>query len=77
MGISKSGCSSSITKSDLNSEYKSGFAYGAKTVCSLILEDLKDQRFAILDEKTDNYEIALRTINDSIRTVEERLNKYK
>ena len=76
MGLSKSGCSSSITKKDLEHKYNSGFADGAKAVCSLILEELKDQRFVILDDKNENYEIALKTVDESIKSVEERLNKY-
>ena len=76
MGISKTGCSKSITKEDLEHKYKKGFSDGAKAVCSLILETLKDQRFEILDNKTENYEIALKTINESIKSVEDRLNKY-
>ena len=76
MGMSKTGCSKSITKEDLEHKYVSGFADGAKAVCSLILEALKDQRFEILDDKNENYEIALETINKSIKSVEDRLNKY-
>lgn len=76
MGISKTGCSTSITKEDLECKYKHGFVDGAKAVCSLILETLKDQRFEIIDNKVENYEIALSTINESIKSVEERLNKY-
>ena len=76
MGISKTGCSKSITKEDLEHKYKIGFSDGAKAVCSLIIETLKDQRFEILDNKTKNYEIALETINESIKSVEDRLNKY-
>lgn len=76
MGISKTGCSKSITKEDLEYKYKKGFSDGAKAVCSLIIETLKDQRFEILDNKTKNYEIALETINESIKSVEDRLNKY-
>lgn len=76
MAISKTGCSKSITKEDLEHKYKSGFAAGAKAVCSLILETLNDQRFEILDNKIENYEIALETINESIKSVEDRLNKY-
>jgi hypothetical protein len=49
---------------------------GAKIACSLILETLKDQRFEILDSKTENYEIALKTVDESIKSVEDRLNKY-
>lgn len=76
MSISNTGCSVSITKVDLEHKYKSGFADGAKAVCSLILETLKDQRFEILDKKIENYNIALETINESIKSVEDRLNKY-
>ena len=76
MGISRTGCSKSITKQDLEHKYKQGFSDGAKAVCSLIIETLKDQRFEILDNKTKNYEIALETINESIKSVEDRLNKY-
>jgi len=76
MGLSKSGCSNSVTKEDLEHKYKSGFADGAQAVCSLILEELKDQRFEILDNKIENYEIALSTINESIKSVEDRLEKY-
>ena len=76
MGISKSGCSKSITKEDLEYKYKKGFADGAKAVCSLILESLCDQRFKILDNQTENCDIALKTINESIKSVEDRLNKY-
>lgn len=76
MGISKTGCSTSITKEDLEHKYKTGFSDGAKAVCSLILETLKDQRFEILDNKIENYEIALETVNESIKSVEDRLNKY-
>lgn len=76
MGISKSGCSRTITKEDLENKYKNGFSDGAKAVCSLILENLKDQKFEILDNKIDNYEIALKTIDESIKSVENRLNKY-
>lgn len=76
MGISKTGCSTSITKEDLEHKYKNGFLDGAKVVCSLILETLKDQRFEIFDNKIENYEIALKTVNESIKSVEDRLNKY-
>lgn len=76
MGLSKSGCSSSITKEDLEHKYKTGFADGLKAACSLILEPLKDQRFEILDDKTAGYETALKTIDDSIHSVEKRLEKY-
>lgn len=76
MGIRKTGCSQSITKEDLEHKYKEGFSDGTKAVCSLILETLKDQRFEILDSKTENFEIALKTVNESIKSVENRLNKY-
>lgn len=76
MGISKTGCSKSISKEDLEHKYKNGFADGAKAVCSLILEELKDQRFEILDNKNENYEVALKTINESIKSVQDRLDKY-
>ena len=76
MGISKTGCSKSITKEDLENKYKKGFADGSKAVCVLILETLKEQRFEILDNKDENYEIALKTINESIKSVEYRLDKY-
>lgn len=72
--ISKTGCSKSITKEDLEYEYKKGFSDGAKAVCGLILETLKDQRFDILDNS--NNEIALQTINTSIKSVQGRLDKY-
>lgn len=74
MSISKTGCSKSITKKDLEYEYKKGFSDGAKAVCGLILETLKDQRFDILD--SSNNEIALQTINASIKSVQDRLDKY-
>lgn len=48
MSISKTGCSKSITKEDLECKYKKGFSDGAKAVCGLILETLKDQRYEIL-----------------------------
>lgn len=76
MSISKTGCSKSVTKEDLEIKYKKGFADGAKAVCSLILEELKDQRFEIIDSKTENYEVALNTINGSIKAVEDRLARY-
>lgn len=76
MSISKSGCSKSITKEDLEHKYKSGFADGAKAVCFLILESLKDQKLEILDNKIENYEIALTTVDESIKSVETRLKKY-
>ena len=60
--IGKIGCSQSITKKNLERKYQKGFADGAKAVCSLILETLKDQKFEILDNKIENYEIALNTI---------------
>ena len=79
MGLSESSCDS-ITKDDLERKYKSGFVDGLKMACSLILEGLKDQKFEILDDcrhdKVDNYEIALKTIDDSIHSVEKRLDKY-
>ena len=53
MSISKTGCSKSITKEDLEHKYKKGFSDGAKAVCSLILETLKEQRFEILDSSND------------------------
>lgn len=74
MSISKTGCSKSITKEDLEYKYKKGFSDGAKAVCGLILETLKDQRFDILD--SSNNEIALQTINTSIKSVQDRLDKY-
>lgn len=74
MSISKTGCSKSITKEDLEHKYKKGFSDGAKAVCGLILETLKDQRFDILD--SSNNEIALQTINASIKSVQDRLDKY-
>lgn len=76
MGLSKNGCSSSITKEDLEHKYKTGFIDGLKMACSLILETLKDQRFEIMDNKVDGYEIALKTIDDSIQSVEKRLAGY-
>ena len=80
MGLSESSCDSIITKEDVERKYKSGFADGLKKACSLILETLKDQRFEILDDalhgKVDDYEIALKTIDDSIQLVEKRLDKY-
>ena len=76
MRINKTDYSKSITKEDLERKYTSGFADGAKAVCSLILEILKDQKFEILDDKNKNYEIALETINKSIKSVENRLNEY-
>ena len=66
MSISKTGCSKSIIKEDLEYKYKKGFSDGAKAVCGLILETLKDQRF----------DIALQTINASIKSVQDRLDKY-
>lgn len=76
MGLSKSGCSNSVTKKDLEHKYKSGFTDGVKAVCFLILEELKDQRFEILDNKIEGYEIALSTIDKSIKSIEDRLEKY-
>lgn len=67
MSISKTGCSYSITKEDLECEYKKWFSDDAKAVCGLILETLQDQRFEILDSPND--EIALQTINISIKSV--------
>lgn len=55
-------------------KYKKGFSDGAKAVCGLILETLKDQRFDILD--SSNNEIALQTINTSIKSVQDRLDEY-
>ena len=55
-------------------KYKKGFSVGSKAVCGLILETLKDQRFDILD--SSNNEIALQTINASIKSVQDRLDKY-
>ena len=77
MGISKSGCSVSITKEDLKRKYEQGFVDGLMAACTLILEELQDQRFDILDEKTENYEVALATVDKSIKSVEDRLNHYK
>lgn len=74
MSISKTGCSKSITKEDLEHKYKKGFSDGAKAVCSLILETLKEQHFEILDSSND--EIALQTINISIKSVQDRFDKY-
>lgn len=74
MSISKTSCSKSITKEDLEYKYKKGFSDGAKAVCGLILETLKDQRFDILDNS--NNEIALHTINTSIKSVQDRFDKY-
>lgn len=74
MSISKTGCSYSITKEDLECEYKKWFSDGAKAVCGLILETLKDQRFEILDSSND--EITLQIINASIKSVQDRLDKY-
>ena len=76
MGLSKSGCSSSITKEDLEHKYKIGFVDGLKMACSLILETLQDQKFEILDDKTEGFEIALKTVNESIKSVEKRLDGY-
>lgn len=59
---------------DLEYKYKKGFSDGAKAVCGLILETLKDQRFDILDNS--NNEIALHTINTSIKSVQDRFDKY-
>lgn len=56
--------------------YKKGFANGAKEMCALILDELKDQRFEILDSKPEGYEIALDTIDKSINSVRSRLDKY-
>lgn len=74
MSISRTGCSKSITKEDLEYKYKKGFSDGAKAVCGLILETLKDQRFDIIDNS--NNEIALHTINTSIKSVQDRFDKY-
>lgn len=56
--------------------YKKGFANGAKEMCALILDELKDQRFEILDSQPEGYEIALDTIDKSINSVKRRLDKY-
>lgn len=77
MGISKSGCSVSITKEDLKRKYEQGFVDGLIAACTLILEELQDQRFDILDEKTENYEVVLATVDKRIKSVENRLNHYK
>lgn len=76
MSISKTGCSESITKVDLENKYKKGFADGLKTACELILEELKDQRFEIIDDKHEDCKVALKTVNKSIQSVQDRLNKY-
>ena len=56
--------------------YKKGFASGAKAACSLILDELKDQRFEVLDSKPENYEVALDAIDKSINSLRSRLDKY-
>lgn len=56
--------------------YKKGFTSGVKEAYSLILDDLKSQRFELLDSKPENYEIALDTINKSINSLRSRLDKY-
>lgn len=76
MGISKTGCSESITKVDLENKYKTGFVDGLKTACELILEELKDQRFEIIDNKNEDCKVALKTVNKSIQFVQDRLNQY-
>lgn len=48
MGISESGCSKSITKTDLEAKYKQGFVEGVRAVSDIILElniaDVLDNR---------------------------------
>lgn len=61
---------------EAESSYKKGFTAGMKAACSLILDELKDQRFEVLDSKPEGYEIALDTIDKSINSVRSRLDKY-
>lgn len=56
--------------------YKKGFTSGAKEMCALILDELKDQRFELLDSKPEGYEAALDVIDKSINSVKSRLDKY-
>lgn len=56
--------------------YKKGFTSGVKEAYSLILDELKSQRFEILDSQPEGYEIALDTIDKSINSVRSRLDKY-
>ena len=44
MGISKSGCSTSITKSDLDAQYKNGFATGTIIILKQLREELCERR---------------------------------
>lgn len=41
MSLSKSGCSKSITKSDLDAMYYQGFAEGVEMVCENIIRELE------------------------------------
>lgn len=56
--------------------YKKGFTSGVKEAYSLILDELKDQRFEVLDSKPENYEVALNAIDKSINSLRSRLDKY-
>ena len=44
MGLSKTGCSTSITKEDLDASYKAGFAEGTITQLKLLREQLIERR---------------------------------
>ncbi len=56
--------------------YKKGFTSGVKEAYSLILDELKSQRFELLDSKPEGYEAALDVIDKSINSVKSRLDKY-
>lgn len=60
---------------ETEASYKKGFTSGMKAACSLILDELKDQRFEVLDSQPEGYEIALDTIDKSINSVRSRLDK--
>ena len=64
MAISKSGCSSSITKADLDASYKQGFAECARAITDIILsmdicEVLKKRGYPCGEENCEPARIVL------------------
>lgn len=74
MGLSKTGCSTSFTKKDLEHRYVTGFVDGAKAVCSLILSDLETQKQQSMRNK--EHTDVIESLDHSIKLVRDRLDSY-
>lgn len=66
MALSKTGCSRSITKRDLDAMYYQGFAEGIKNVTDNIINDIEFTLTFATEEQKTGIEIALNIIKSHI-----------